>query len=200
MIAADAILLVAGLLLFGGATAGLVSMGGFETIVQQTSPTGLFNVTFALSTLTLAEKTVTSYASGSLNFEVTTPNMTKLKFSVLCTDPAPSGMPPYEVTVRVEGPNGTTGGPKTANCGTSLEIDIPLANPPSPGTVPGETEKEARGNLATSPNGTKALGTWKVTYSGKRATLPLQPDLAVPGGTVRLGGEEWKAKLTAIPK
>lgn len=194
-------LFVLGLLLITGSGVGLYSTGGFRTVTQAGSALGLFNVTFATSTVDGGTKTVPSYSSGSQTFDVKQTNITKATFVLQCTDPA-GGTPAYQITVSVAGPNGLKSDPKTVTCSSSAPVEVTVTGKPANGAVQGSTEDQARANLENDPNATKAVGTWTVSYSGARQTLPIPPAVGqvTPSGSIKLNLDQWQPKLTPESK
>lgn len=205
MIAPDIVLLAAGILIFGGAAAGLYGIGGFDTVTETGSALGSFNVTFALKDGDAITNPVTAYsASGSSNFNLQATNVTTVLISVACSDTQPgAAQNPYRLRVEVYHRGTKKAEKPNTNCGSPIELQVDVAPTPAGGAVAGRTEAEARSNLKPSANSTAGQGEWSVRYFGSRTNTvpdPLPTPQTPPGGSIKLTPRIWEAKLSPLTK
>lgn len=196
----DVILFVVGLLLFSGAGYALVVQGGPGVLGQSGSPTGAYTVTFPLETVPVGEPAAAGdLASAQATFQVNATNVKTVIVQVECSDALPGGT--FQLTVNVAGPNGLAGEPATGSCGSAVEVQVPVATPPESGLAQGDTEEEARANLAQDANATAAQGAWTVTVTGSRGAGPI-PGLPAgnPGGSIVMSVERWEPELSPVQR
>lgn len=195
----DAALFVVGLLLFGGASYALYLQGGFSAVAQQTSALGQFDVTFSTDEVGLAPQAATSLRSGEAVFQVNQTNVARLVVRVSCEDQAAAAAP-FTVAVQVVGPSNLTGEAEGA-CGSAIEVPIEVAGVPGETSAPGQTEAEARANLAPDANATRAVGEWTVSFQGGRgATGGLPVDPTAPSGSVAMTLVRWEPDFRALQR
>lgn len=192
----DIILFLVGLVLFSGATTAILLEDG--GLGGQTSALGIFDVTYTTSTEALAPVAAPDMRAATATFEVKEGNVTTVLVRASCQDPAGAAAP-FALQIAVEGPNGLTG-EGTGTC-AGAEVDIPVSMTPPDGSVPGTTEAEARDNLATDANATRAVGTWTVTVSGARqGAPPLGIPVGNPSGNIELEVERYAPRLTPVQR
>lgn len=200
MAAPDIVLLVVGALLFGGATFAIAKQPGGLT--GATSAAGFFDVTYSLSEAEIGSEAVSNFRTGSVTFDVTQQNVTRLTFAVTCTDPAGATIP-YNLQLTLTPPAGIpVPKPVSGACGNGITIEIPITDAPSGATARGSTQIEATANLAPAANSTRAVGAWTVDYSGARrggpATLPLPA--GDPEGSISVTAETWAPRFAPVQR
>ena len=197
----DVVLFVVGALLFGGATAAIVtSEGGLGAITGGGSPTGVYTVTFATRTVDGEPADLPSFTSGEATFNVNNTRVSTVTVVVTCSDPVPAGST-FSFTVAVAGPNGIAAEPATGRCGQPLEVPVEVAAVPATTTVQANTEAEAIQAVADDANATRAVGTWTVTVTGSRGAPALLPGGATdPRGSVLLRVETWEPNPAPVAK
>lgn len=198
----DIVLFVVGAVLFGGATYAITQQPGGLTGV--TSAAGVFDVTFQTSEAEIGNEAVASFRSGNVAFEVDEGNVTRLTFAVVCNDPAGAAVP-FSISLTLTPPAGIPApDPVNGNCGSDISIEIDVAPAPTAASVPGSTEDEARRNLATFPNATRAVGTWTVDFTGARqgggTPLPIPGVAGDPGGSITLTAETWQPRFAPVQR
>ncbi|HWH08117.1 MAG TPA: hypothetical protein VNX21_02890 [Candidatus Thermoplasmatota archaeon] len=195
----DVILFVVGLLLFGGAGYALVAQGGADVLGEPGSPTSVYTVTFPLETVEVDSADAPSFQGATATFQVNATNVKTVIVDVQCSDPVPGGT--FRLTVNVEGPNGLAGEPVSGACGAPVQVQVPVAEPPTAATAQGSTAEEAKAGLPASENATAAQGTWTVTVTGSRGGAPIGlPGPGAPGGTILMSVERWEPELSPVTR
>lgn len=198
----DIVLFVAGALLFGGASFAIVQQGGLGALGEEASALGVFDVTFETRRAEIETQQVASFRSDELTFELNATNVATAFIVVECTDTQVGSASPFSIEVTVTPAGNATGATSTGNCGTPIEIAIPVTEVPDATRVSGTTETEARANYVADANATAAQGTWTVTLSGARSSptgpLPGQVPAPAPGGSVRFEVEQWEPRFSAV--
>lgn len=198
----DIVLFVAGALLFGGASFAIVQQGGLGALGEETSALGAFDVTFETRRAEIETQDVASFRSAELTFDVNATNVATAFIVVECTDSQVSSASPFTIEVTVTPAGNATGATSTGNCGSPIEITIPVAEVPAATRASGTTESEARANFPASENATAAAGAWTVTLSGARSgptgPIPGQVPAPAPSGTVRFEVEQWEPRFSAV--
>lgn len=197
--APDVLLFGIGLLLVAGSAYALYLQGGVDAL-SGGSPTSVFNVDYQTSTVELAKENVANFASASPTFNVNQTNVAKILVTIACADPVPGSS--FNLQVLVEGPNGLKSDRRAGACGSSLVVEVDVAQRPDPTVAQGRTVEEARASLdeRADANSTLAVGEWKVTVNGARG--PGLPGLPAgnPSGTITLSADVWEPRFAAIPK
>jgi hypothetical protein len=202
LIAADIILLIVGLILLGGATAGLVATNGNNALSNTGSSSGLFNVTYSTSSIGIGSpQNVASFTGGSVDFTISQGNISKVTVTVTCTATG-SMAAAYTVNIQVAGPHALTGSKNAIACaGSPTDITIDVAAVPKGGSVPGSTKEDAQKHLGPDANATKATGGWKVSYQGSRGSVPVVGGQLPAGtGSIAMKADQWKPTFVATAK
>lgn len=201
----DVVLFVVGALLFGGASAAIVtSDGGIDALTGGGgSALGVFTVTYGTDVVEGEAQQVADFGStGPVQFDVNNTRVSKVFVVLSCSDAA-VGPAAFQVTVTVEGPNGIATEPQTVACG-NVEIPVDVTPVPPATNVQGATQAGAEANIPQEANATKAVGTWKVSVSGQRGGvsppggLPVNP--GNPSGSIALDVEIWEPTLAPVQK
>lgn len=203
MAAPDVVLFIVGALLFGGASAAIVtSGGGLDALTGGGSPSGAYRVAYHTDAHDSDPVAVPSFTSASGEFEVNNTDIFRFTLLVDCTDPANNPAVPYRLTITLTPPAGSnlTAEPVTASCAPGIEVPVEVAAVPSETTVQGRTEQEARENIPRDANSTKAQGTWAWSITGARGAIPGALPAPAPGGAVSSRVEGWHPEFTPVPK
>lgn len=193
----DIVLFVVGLVLFSGATYGLMTQeGGLAAALGgSSSALGVYQVSYTTHAHEVRTENVQNMAgTRDIAFVVKDGNITTATVTVTCSDPAAALPAGFSLAVRVQGPNGLAK-EASATCAQGVTIDIPVAGVPSDTVVAGRTDTEARDNLQPAEDADKATGEWTVTVTGARQGQTGLP-AGNPSGSVTLTITQWEPRFT----
>jgi hypothetical protein len=172
----DLVLLVAGVLLFAGATYGMM------TFDEETPGGGVLKVTWKTADTTksdLSPATVPEGGRAQTNYALSDHNVTAVAFKAVCSDASPRGvLDPATVTLEVTAPDGRKE-TASARCGEKeivVRFDFPTL--PANTTLAGSGEENAR--ALAKYDTTNATGSYAVNVRNARAQTGAIPGL--PGG------------------
>lgn len=191
------VLLVVGVILFGTASTGIANWYGTDLGGAGESPIGLYNVQWATSDRSAGTENVASFASATVEFDVSDPNITAVTFKIRCQEN--NAQFPFNYQVQIRGPHNASASSPSGSCATPRDIVVPVTAVPSANQTTGADEDAARAALE-DPNATRAVGGWTVTISGSRTTVtgPLTMVIGPPSGSVELVVKKWSAALTPV--
>lgn len=194
----DIVLFVVGLLLFSGAGYAIITSD--EDLSASGSASGVFNVAWTTSEAEIATEGIDSFRDATLLFTIETLNVSLVTFTIDCQDPAGTAVP-FQLTITVTSPNGTSEEPSTAACAPGIVVDFAVADVPPATVARGSTPDAAREDLAGRVTSSAALGEWTLTITGDRSGAPVLPvPVGEPTGSATLSVQTWEPAFTPVPR